>query len=468
MVKLLPNLFSSQGYIPHGHCYLWQTPLVGLHIFSDALIALSYYAIPVALLYFVSKRQDMPFKKIFILFGVFIISCGTTHLIEILTLWYPVYWLSGSLKLFTALISFYTALSLIPLIPQFLSLKSPTELEFVNQQLQNQITETLQAQVQAQKLAEELERRVEERTEELSVTLVNLQKSQIQLVQSEKMSSLGQLVAGVAHEINNPVNFISGNLSHAEDYTNTLITAVRLYQSYYPQPKRELLEEVEEMELDFIFKDFPSLINSMTLGVKRIQGIVVSLRTFSRMDESEQKQVDIHEGIDSSLVILQSRLKGGSSTPKIKVIKEYADLPLVDCYPGQLNQVFMNILVNAIDSLESNFVNETLKGVAQAPQTPQIMISTHLESSPENLKVQEVKIRIADNGQGMTEETKKKLFDPFFTTKAIGKGTGLGLSISYQIITELHHGKIAVNSALGVGTEFVITIPLNCTAVLTN
>lgn len=445
MQDFLQSLLFSQSYVPHGHCYLWQTPLVSLHVFSDALIAISYYAIPIVLLYFIRKRKDLPFKNLVILFGTFIVSCGTTHIAEIWTLWYPVYWLSGALKLFTALVSFYTALSIIPLVPQALNLRSPAELEEINQKLQMQIVETLEARTELQKLAEELEFRVQERTSELSTALTDLQNTQLKLVQSEKMSSLGQLVAGVAHEINNPVNFISGNLNHAQDYTNTLMQAVHLYQSYYPEPYPELLAKIEEFDLDFLVQDLPNLISSMKSGVKRIQGIVVSLRTFSRMDEAEYKQVDIHEGIDSSLMILQSRLKAKFNQSEIKVIKEYTNLPLVDCYPGQLNQVFMNILMNAIDALEA------------VTNSPEIKIQTNLVNN-------EVKISIIDNGQGMNEVTKQKLFDPFFTTKAIGKGTGLGLSISYQIITEYHRGKLLVNSALGEGTEFTIVIPLTQTS----
>ena len=451
MLDILNSLLHPPQYIPHGHCYLWQTPLVGLHIFSDSLIAISYYAIPMILLYFLRKRQDLPFKNLVILFGTFIISCGTTHLVEIWTLWHPDYWLSGALKLITALVSFYTVLCLIPLIPQALSLRSPAELEAVNQMLQLQVAETLQARAEIQKLAEDLELRVEERTSELSNTLVDLQNTQLKLVQSEKMSSLGQLVAGVAHEINNPVNFIYGNLTHAEEYTDTLMQAVHLYQAYYPQSNPELCQKMEELEIDFLLQDLPNLINSMKLGVKRIQGIVVSLRTFSRMDEAELKQADIHEGIDSSLMILQSRIKAKPNHPEIQVIKNYADLPLVECYPGQLNQVFMNILVNAIDSLESRYTKNALEVNTQIPQ---IIIETSLTEH------QEVKISITDNAQGMSETTKQKLFDPFFTTKPVGKGTGLGLSISYQIITEYHRGNLLVNSILGKGTEFVIIIPL--------
>ncbi len=454
MLDVLKSLLLPQQYIPHGHCYLWQTPLVGLHIFSDALIAISYYAIPMILLYFLRKRQDLPFKSLVILFGTFIISCGTTHLAEIWTLWYPAYWLSGGLKLFTAIVSFYTVFCLITLIPQALTLKSPAELEIVNQKLQAQVAETLQARTELQKLAEELETRVKERTFELSKALIDLQNTQLKLVQSEKMSSLGQLVAGVAHEINNPVNFISGNITHAENYTNTLMQALHLYQAYYPQTSPELLSELEDLDLDFLLQDLPNLISSMKLGVTRIQGIVTSLRTFSHMDEAENKQVNIHEGIDSSLIILQGRIKSKfnqPNIPNIKVIKEYTDLPLIDCYPGQLNQVFMNILVNALDSLESHYTNNTLE---DNPNFPQIIIKTSLTDD------QEVKISISDNGQGMNENTKQKLFDPFFTTKPVGKGTGLGLSISYQIITEYHRGKLLVNSTLGEGTEFVIIIPL--------
>lgn len=454
MLDILKSLLYPSQYIPHGHCYLWQTPLVGLHIFSDALIAISYYAIPMILLYFLRKRQDLPFRGLVILFGTFIISCGTTHLAEIWTLWHPAYWFSGTLKLMTALVSFYTVLCLIPLIPQALSLRSPAELEAVNQKLQVQVAETLQARTELKKLAEDLELRVEERTFELSNALADLQSAQLKLVQSEKMSSLGQLVAGVAHEINNPVNFIYGNLTHAEEYTNTLMQAMHIYQTHYPQPNPALLTEIEELDLDFLLQDLPNLINSMKLGAKRIQEIVVSLRTFSRLDEAELKLADIHEGIDSSLMILRSRIKAKPNQPEIKIIKDYANLPLVECYPGQLNQVFMNILVNAIDSLESRFAIDSLESNIQSPQ---ITITTNLTNH------QEVQISITDNAQGMSETTKQKLFDPFFTTKPIGKGTGLGLSISYQIITEYHRGKLLVNSTPGEGAEFVIIIPLTQT-----
>ncbi|MBD2387011.1 sensor histidine kinase [Cylindrospermum sp. FACHB-282] len=271
-----------------------------------------------------------------------------------------------------------------------------------------------------------------------------------QLVQSEKMSSLGQLVAGVAHEINNPVNFIYGNLTPANQYIQDLLRLLQLYQRHYPHPIAEIQDEAEEIDLDFLVTDLPKLLVSMKVGAKRITEIVLSLRNFSRLDEAEMQAVNIHEGIDSTLMILGNRLKATSDRSAIEVIKEYSDLPLVECYVGQLNQVLMNILANALDALEESIVNSQW-----SESKPQIRIATELAGE------QEVMIRIADNGLGIPKNLQARLFDPFFTTKPAGKGTGLGLSISYQIITEKHQGKLECVSSPGKGTEFVIVIPLN-------
>lgn len=285
--------------------------------------------------------------------------------------------------------------------------------------------------------------------QQLQQALNELQQAQAQLIQSEKMSSLGCLVAGVAHEINNPVNFIHGNLSYAHQYTKQLLYLLQLYNKYYPNPSLEIQTEIETIDLEFILEDFPKLMSSMQVGVDRIREIVSSLRSFSRSDRAKIKSVDIHEGIDSTLMILQHRLKGNEENSEIKVIKEYGDLPLVECYLGQLNQVFMNVLSNAIDALEE----EQKPGV--------ITISTQvIDRRNDSINSPHVVIRIRDNGPGITEEVRKHLFDPFFTTKPVGKGTGLGLSISYQIIVEKHGGTIKCLSKPGEGTEFWIEIPL--------
>ncbi|MBD2296699.1 sensor histidine kinase [Anabaena sphaerica FACHB-251] len=270
-----------------------------------------------------------------------------------------------------------------------------------------------------------------------------------QLIQSEKMSSLGQLVAGVAHEINNPINFIYGNLTPANEYIEDLLKLLQLYQQHYPHPVPEIQEQAEEIDINFLMADLPKLLNSMGIGAKRITEIVRSLRNFSRLDEAEMKAVNIHEGIDSTLMILENRLKATSDRPAIEVIKKYTELPLVECYTGQLNQVFMNILANAIDALEDRKIKNFV-GLDKL----QIYIYTELTHD------KQVIIRIIDNGVGIPEKLKKLLFDPFFTTKPIGKGTGLGLSISYKIITQQHQGKLQCISSPGKGTEFMITIPL--------
>lgn len=281
----------------------------------------------------------------------------------------------------------------------------------------------------------------------LQQTLRELQLVQTQLIQSEKMSSLGQLVAGIAHEINNPVNFISANLIHANEYIKKLLKLLQRYQEYYPNPVPELQAEVEVNELDFMSNDLPKLLQSMEFGAERIQKIVLSLRMFSRLDEAEMKKVNIHEGIDSTLMILGHRLQTKPNNPDIQVIKEYGNLPLIECYAGQINQVFMNILTNSIDALEEAAKNQKIF-------TPSITIYTEV------INGDRLTIRIADNGSGIPKDFEHRIFDPFFTTKPVGVGTGMGLAISYQIVTEKHHGSLQCVSKLGSGSEFVITIPL--------
>ena len=292
---------------------------------------------------------------------------------------------------------------------------------------------------------------LQNRTEELETTLQKLRLTQAQMVQSEKMSSLGQMVAGVAHEINNPVSFIHGNLIHATEYSQDLLNLVGLYQEHFPNPPEDISEALEELDIDFIREDLNKLFQSMQMGSERISEIVKSLRTFSRLDEAQLKEVNIHEGIDSTLTILDNRLKAKPESPAIQVIREYNNLPLVNCYAGELNQVFMNILTNAIDAVEEQNKQQTITG-----KTYFGTIKIHTAIIRENW----VGIRITDNGCGIPTDIHSKLFDPFFTTKKVGKGTGLGLSISYQIVVERHSGNLIYNSKQGAGTEFIIEIPI--------
>lgn len=296
-----------------------------------------------------------------------------------------------------------------------------------------------------------------DKAKELEQTLHELQQTQTQLIQTEKMSSLGNLVAGVAHEINNPVNFIYGNVTPANQYLEDLLDLLHLYQQHYPTPSFEIQEHIENIELDFLAEDFQKILSSMKLGAERIRQIVLSLRNFSRLDEAQMKAVDIHEGIDNTLVILQNQLKHKPGHPEILVIKEYGNLPLVECYAGQLNQVFMNLLTNAIDAID-DYNNQRLP--EEIKRNPgKICIHTRVGTRGQIPHPQFVEIRIIDNGLGITPEVQQKLFDPFFTTKKIGKGTGLGLAISYQIVVEKHGGKLQCISAPGKGAEFIIQIP---------
>ncbi|MGB7381055.1 MAG: PAS domain S-box protein [Rivularia sp. (in: cyanobacteria)] len=296
------------------------------------------------------------------------------------------------------------------------------------------------------------EEKFKKQTRSLKQTLRELKKTQTQLIQTEKMSSLGQMVAGVAHEINNPVNFIHGNIIPACEYVQDLLALIELYQQNYPNPDKKIIKEIENIELDFIKEDLTKILNSMEEGTTRIKDIVLSLRNFSRLDEAEFKKVDIHSGIDSTLMILHNRLKAKSTHPEIEIIKEYSSLPLIECYPGQLNQVFMSILANAIDALDEYNSKRTIEEIILNPNY--IKIATELTAT------EHIKISIYDNGIGISEKIKSKLFDPFFTTKEVGKGTGNGLFISYQIVVEKHRGKLYCNSTPEKGTEFTIEIPI--------
>ncbi|MBW4682664.1 MAG: PAS domain-containing protein [Microcoleus vaginatus WJT46-NPBG5] len=330
------------------------------------------------------------------------------------------------------------------------------------QQLADQVSIALfQAQIREQETRQR--QQLAKQNLALEQALKNLQQAQTQLVQSEKMVSLGQLVAGVAHEINNPVNFIYANVSPARDHVKNLLYLLELYAKNYPKPVAEITEAAGEIELEFLQEDLPKILSSMHVGADRIRQIVLSLRNFSRLDQSEKKRVDLHEGIDSTLLILQHRLKAAPEHPSIQIVKDYGVLPPVECYPGQLNQVFMNILSNCLDALENQ----------PAPRV--ITIRTKLIESASWIAKKEdknsmldsqyfVRVSIADNGPGMTEEIRSRLFDPFFTTKPPGKGTGLGLSISYQIIVEKHSGQLGCVSEPDRGAEFIIEIPVKLPA----
>ncbi|MEH1872434.1 GAF domain-containing sensor histidine kinase [Nostoc sp.] len=301
----------------------------------------------------------------------------------------------------------------------------------------------------------ELLEQTKRQTLELTQALQELKQTQTRLIQGEKMAGLGQLLAGVAHEINNPVSFIFGNLIHLNEYTQELLNVVKLYRqnsSLLPTVQ----EEIDKNDLDFMMEDLPKTLDSMKVGTERIREIVLSLRNFSRTDEAELKPVDIHQGLDSTLLILGHRLKNNNERPGIEIVKKYATLPLLECYPAQLNQVFMNLVSNSIDALEEKFKTIQQRYLKLSKKCPTIPLTIWITTQAVN---NQIVIRIADNGLGIPEEVRSHMFDPFFTTKAPGKGTGLGLSISHQIIVEKHHGQIKCSSKAGEGTEFLIEIP---------
>ena len=310
----------------------------------------------------------------------------------------------------------------------------------------------LRVHLKLRSLTQNLEELVEERTAKLTQAMQELQQSQLQLVQSEKMSSLGQLVAGVAHEINNPVGFIDGNLSYVEEYIEELIKHLELYQKKFPTPGEEIEKHASQIDLEYLIEDLPKTIGSMKVGTERIRNISATLRTFSRIDAPEKVYYNLHEGLETTLMILKHRLKATSDRGEIKVIKNYGNLPEVKCYPSQINQVFMNLIANAIDALELNAI---------APEPPPKnypdMTIKIITKTSDNFAI----VRIQDNGAGIPEEVRQRVFEYLFTTKPAGKGTGLGLSISHHIVVDNHQGRIECLSAPGAGAEFIVEIPIN-------
>lgn len=311
----------------------------------------------------------------------------------------------------------------------------------------------IKTHLQLRNLTKTLEQRVAERTAALSRALKDLQDSQLQLVQTEKMSALGQLVAGVAHEINNPVGFIHGNLGHASVYFQDMTNIINLYQQHYPNPVAEIEEKIAAIDLKYILADLPNLISSMKEGVQRIRSISNSLRTFSRADSDRKIYCNIHDGIDSTIMILKHRLKASENRPDIQVNKYYDNFPEIECFIGQLNQVFMNLLANAIDALEESNLGRTYIEIEASPN--QILIQTSISENKNHIL-----ICIKDNGVGMSPDVQQKIFDHLFTTKRVGQGTGLGLSIARQIVVEKHGGTLEVNSLPGQGSEFIIKLPI--------
>ncbi len=318
------------------------------------------------------------------------------------------------------------------------------------------ITQRREAEIQLQ----DLNQKLQNQATQLNAALAELKQSQLRLIQNEKMSTLGNLVAGVAHEINNPMGFLSGNLQPAEDYIQDLFAIIDCYQGAMPEPSAEIEQTLEDYELEFIREDLPKMLASMQTGIQRVRDISTSLRTFSRADNTTAVPFDIHEGLESTLVILKHRIKANEHRPAIQVDKQYGDLPQIQCFPGKLNQVFMNLLANAIDAMDEAGKTRSFQDIQERPH--QIAIATEMGDDPDHIR-----IRIADNGPGIPPDVQEKIFEQYFTTKTVGEGTGLGLAICQEIITEDHGGTLTLGTSASAGAEFILTLPVHKAGAIT-
>ncbi|KST69489.1 hybrid sensor histidine kinase/response regulator [Mastigocoleus testarum] len=319
---------------------------------------------------------------------------------------------------------------------------------------QEEVIARLKLHLNLSHLTHTLEQKVEERTAELSKSLEQLQKTQLQLIQSEKMSTLGQLVAGIGHEINNPLNSIVANTFHVQEYTSDMLEVLNLFQEKFAELDPSIAKLLQKIDLEFLNEDLPSLLKSMQHGVTRLEDISLSLRTFARSDISSKVEFQIHEGLNSTVMLLQHRLKSNQDHPEIEVVKDYGDLPPITCYPGQINQVFMNLIANAIDAFEELNRNRSYQEITADPNI--ITVKTRVNDEKNT-----VTICIKDNGIGLNPQLQDEIFEQTFTTKAVGKGTGLGLAISHQIVVEKHNGEIELYSIPGQSTEFIVTLPIS-------
>jgi len=433
---------------------------------ADLGLAIALLSIPAAIFIAALRRRQVPCNWLACWGLASALSLGALFLLQAAIAPVPPAPLIA-VKLLVAAIALIAALHALQRLPHLLALPSLTQLALVNQVLQREVSERRSAEAALKELNTDLEARVEQRTADLSAALTRLQTSeaelidknqalastlqelqvaQAQLIHSEKMASLGQLVAGVAHEINNPIGFIYSNLGHLQAYTRDLLALLFAYQQESPSPSPALAARCQELDLEFIAADLPRLLDSLNNGAERIRDLVGSLRNFSRLDEAALKPANLQDGLEASLLLLQHRLHATPQRPAVQVETCYAPLPLVECYPSQLNQVFANLLSNALDALD--------RCSLWSPEVPpRLWIATRQEG-------QWIEVTIADNGPGLSETARRHLFDPFFTTKPVGQGRGLGLTIAYQIVADNHGGELQARSRPSGGAEFSVRLPL--------